>query len=266
VITIGKRVSFATRSFGSNAPVPDPGALAEWVGERRGRTGDLITYQLEEGLVPQIDAGVTNPCAGGSFYHARWAGSLTGVEGTAITEEIGCDPMPLLRDIDDLDLIQKNLWLATPSPSELRLTDRYFHDQEEAAHSLSSAYQEMMRAMRDAGIAGHVLLCEKPAREELEALAGRKVFFFSRNQTKKSLALLLEYQGVVAIRPSGLGLIRDLMGEYEVLKIILLDAEEEDLQQALELKDPDSLLCGGYCNDSCSLYWKSIVEKASLVR
>jgi hypothetical protein len=263
---MGKRVSFPTRSFGSDAPVPDPGALAEWVRERRGRTGDLITYQVEEGLVPQLDAGVTTPCAGGSFYHTRWAGSLIGVEGTAITEEIGCDTLPLLRDIDDLDLIQKNLWLATPSPYGLRLTDNYFHDPEEAAYSLFSAYREMMRAMRDAGIAGHVLLCEKPAREELEALAGRKVFFFSRNQTKKSLALLLEYQSVVAIRPSGLGLIRDLLGEYEVQKIILLDAEEEYLLQALDLKDPDSLLCGGYCDNSCSLYWKSIVEKASLIR
>lgn len=263
---MGKRVSFPTRSFGSDAPAPDPGALAEWVGERRGRTGDLITYQLEEGLVPQLDAGVTTPCAGGSFYQARWAGSLMGVEGTAITEEVGCDPIPLVRDSDDLDLLRKNLWLATPSPYALKLTDRYFHDPEEAAHSLFSAYQEMMRAMRDAGIAGHVLLCEKPAREELEALAGRKVFFFSRNPTEKSLALLLEYQGVVAIKPSGLALIRDLMGEYEVRKIILIDAEEEDLLQALELKDPDSLLCGGYCDDSCSLYWKSIVEKASLIR
>jgi hypothetical protein len=263
---MGKRVSFPTRSFGSDTPAPDPSALAEWVGTRRGRAADLITYQLEEGLCPQIDAGISSPCAGGRFYHDRLLGSLVGIEGTAVIGEIGYDPQSLLHDADDMDVIRKNTWLAAPAPHELGLKDRYFHDPEEAAHSLFSAYQEMMRAMRDAGIAGHVLLCEKPDGEELEALAARKVFFFSHDQTKKSLALLLEYQPVVAIKPSGLGIIRDLMGEYDIQKIVLIDAEEEDLIQALDLKDPDSLLCGGYCPDSCSRYWRSIVEKASFVR
>jgi hypothetical protein len=174
--------------------------------------------------------------------------------------------MPLVHDADDLVMLHKNLWLAVPAPRELGLADRYFHDPEEAAHSLFSAYLGLMRTMRDAGIAGHVLLCERPDGEELEALAGRKVFFFSRDQTKKALALLLEYQPVIAIRPSDLELIGDLMGEYEVQKIVLLDAGEEDLRQALDFKDPDSLLCGGYCRDSCGHYWKNIVENASIVR
>lgn len=266
MITIKKRVSFPTRSFGSDAPVPDPGALAEWVGARRGRLGDLTTYRLEEGLQYQIDAGVTTPCAGGRFYLDRLLDSLIGVEGTGITGEVECDTVSLIRDADVLNTMGKNLWLAIPSPLALGLTNRYFHDQEEATHSLFSAYQEMMRAMRDAGVAGHVLLCDTPTGEELEALAGRNVFFFARHQTKKTLALLLEFQTFVAVRPSGIGLIRDLMGEYDVLKIILLDAGEEDLLQALEFKDPENLLCGGYCHDSCSHYWKSIVEKASLIR
>ena len=263
---MGKRVLFPTRSFGSDAPVPDPGALAEWVGAHRGRSGDLTTYHLEEGLQHQLDAGVTTPCAGGRFYLDRLLDSFIGVEGKMITGEMGCDTSPLLHDADDLNTMGKNLWLAVPSPLELGLTDHYFHDQEEATHSIFSTYQEMMRAMRDAGIAGHVLLCDTPTGEELEALAGRNVFFFTRHQTKKSLALLLEYQAVVAVRPSGLGLISDLMGEYEVRNIVLLDAGEEDIKKALEFKDPENLLCGGYCHDSCSHYWKSIVEKASLVR
>ena len=190
---MGKRVSFPTRSFGSDAPAPDSGALAEWVGARRGRSGDLTTYYLEEGLQYQLDAGVTTPCAGGRFYLDRLLDSFIGVEGKIVTGEIGCDTSPLIHDAGDLQAMQKNLWLAAPSPLELGLTDRYFQDPEEATHSLFSAYQEMMRAMRDAGIAGHVLLCDEPTLEELEALAGRKVFFFSQLQTRKSLALLLEY-------------------------------------------------------------------------
>ena len=262
---MGKRVLFPTRSFGSDAPVPDPGALAEWVGARRGRTGDLITYQLEEGLQHQLDAGVTSPCAGGRFYRDRLLDSLIGVEGTVMTGEMGYDTFPLVHDTDDLNTMGKNLWLAVPSPLDLGLTDQYYHDPEEAAHSLFSAYRVMMRAMRDCDIAGHVLLNEKPSGEELEALAGRNVFFFSHDQKKESLALLLEHQSVIAVRPSGLGLIGDLMDEYEVQKIILIDAGEEDIRQALEFKDPDSLLCGGYCHDSCGQYWKSIVENASIV-
>jgi hypothetical protein len=266
VITMGKRVSFPTRSFGSDAFIPEPGALAEWVGARRGREADLITYQLEMGLFPQIDAGVSSPCAGGRFYFDRVLDSLIGIEGTVITGEMGCNTLPLLHDADDMDIIRKNTWLAVPSPKELGLTDSYFHDSEEAAHSLFSAYQVMMRAMRDAGVAGHVLLCEKPDEEELEALAGRKAFFFSHDQTKKSLALLLEYQSIVAIMPSGLGLIRELLNEYDIHKIVLIDPEKEDLIKALELKEPDNLLCGGYCHNTCSNYWRSIVEKASFVR
>ena len=263
---MGKRVSFPTRSFGSDAPAPDSGALAEWVGARRGRSGDLTTYYLEEGLQYQLDAGVTTPCPGGRFYLDRLLDSFIGVDGKIVTGEIGSDTSPLIQDAGDLQAMQKNLWLAAPSPLELGLTDRYFQDPEEASHSLFSAYQEMMRAMRDAGIAGHVLLCDNPTLEELEALAGRKVLFFNQHQTRKSLALLLEFQTVVAVKPSGLGLIRDLMGEYEVHKIVLIDAEEDDLIQALEFMDPENLICGGYCHDSCSHYWKSIVEKASLVR
>lgn len=262
---MGKRVSFPTRSFGSDAPVPEPGALAEWVGAHRGRSGDLITYQLEEGLQHQLDAGVSYPCAGGRFYRDRLLDSLIGVEGTVMTGEMGWDAVPLVHDIDDLNTMGKNLWLSVPSPLDLGLTDQYFHDPEEAIHSLFSAYRGVMRAMRDGGITGHVLLNEKPSGEELEALAGRNVIFFSKDQKKESLALLLEHQSAIAVRPSALGLIGDLMNEYEVLKIILIDAEKEDIRKALELKDPDSLFCGGYCHDSCGQYWKSIVENASIV-
>jgi len=191
--------------------------------------------------------------------------SLIGVEGTVMTGEMGCDTRALIRDTDDLNTMEKNLWIAVPSPLDLGLTDQYYHDPEEATHSLFSAYRGMMRAMRDNGIAGHVLLNEKPSGEELEALAGRNVIFFSNDQKKESLALLLEYQPVIAVRPQGIRLIGDLMDEYDVQKIILIDAGEADIRQALEVKDPDSLLCGGYCHESCGKYWRSIVENASII-
>jgi len=80
------------------------------------------------------------------------------------------------------------------------------------------------------------------------------------------LEILLEYQGTVAVRSSALGLIEDLMDEYDVQKIILIDAREEDLLRALEIKDAEHLIYGGYCPDSCDHYWKSMVENASVFR
>ena len=261
-----KRVSFLTRSLGSDGPITDREVLAEWVRARRGREADLITYQLEEGLMPQIEAGINTPCAGGKFYQDRLISSLFGIEGRAITGELGCDILPIVKDAEDLASIQKDLWFAFPAPRELGLSNRFYHDSEEGISALLSVYREMMRSMRDKGISGHILHCEKPVKEELETLAGSKVFFFSHIETKKTLEILLEYQGTVAVRSSALGLIEDLMDEYDLQKIILIDAREEDLLRALEIKDAEHLICGGYCPDSCDHYWKSMVENASVFR
>ena len=61
-----------------------------------------------------------------------------------------------------------------------------------------------MREQRDAGIRGHVLLCETINRRELESLAGKKAFFFPQTLNRKSLGFLLEYQQTVALNPGQL--------------------------------------------------------------
>jgi hypothetical protein len=266
MITVGKRIVFSTRSFGSDTPPPDPSILAGWVREHRGRSADLISYFLEEGLVPQVEADVTLPCAGGRFYRRRWQDALTGIEDSVITAEPGCDATQLVADAVDLGRIRKNLRVAIPAPHVLALKDQYFKDSDEADHSLSAVYGDMMRAMRDAGIAGHIVCGERAIPEELAALAGKKVFFFSRDQTARSLSSLLEHQAAVAVRPSALPTLEELMGEYDVQTIILLDPGELDLRQALTIKDQDQLICGGYCRESCDSYWRDLVEKAMIRR
>jgi len=216
--------------------------------------------------MPQIEAGINTPCAGGKFYQDRLISSLFGIEGRTITAELGCNIPPLLKDAEDLASIQKDLWFAFPAPREIGLCNRFYHDSDEAIYALYSVYREMMRSMRDKGISGHILHCDNPVSEELEALAGRRVFFFSHIETKKTLEILLEYQATVAVRSSALGLIEDLMDEYDVQKIILIDSREDDLHRALEIKDAEHLICGGYCQDSCDFYWKSMVENASVIR
>ena len=266
MITVGKRIAFSTRSFGSDASSPDPVHLAEWVRERRGRSADLISYLLDEGLAPQLDAPVTMPCAGGRFYRMRWQDAITGVEDTVITSEPGCDTTELVADARDLERTRKNLWVAIPAPHALALKDRYFNDPDEADHALCAVYADMMRAMRDAGVGGHVVCCERIRTEEIAMLAGKKVFFITWDQTPQSLTRLLEHQPVVAVRSSALPILSELMGEYDVSKIILLDPDEPGLRQALTMKDPDQLICGGYCRESCSGYWRELVEKAAISR
>lgn len=263
---MGKRFSFLTRSFGSDLLPPEPRIVSRWISERKGREGDLTTFLLEQGINLQINAGLSLPCAGGMLYYDRWKQAFTGLTGKVITGELGASPQDLIRDAEDLAGISKGLWIAIPAPYQLGFDDRYYGDQEEANHALFSEYKALMREQRDADISGHVLLCETIHREELESLGGKKVFFFSPNLNRKTLSVLLEYQPEVALDPGNLPLITDLMEEYEVHRIVLLDPEEQDLRQALQIRDPDQILCGGYCHISCEDYWKNLVEKTSILK
>jgi hypothetical protein len=266
MITMGKRLSFPTRSFGSDTVPPDSSLLQAWVAERRGREGDLISFLLEQGIHPQIDAEVTHPCSGGTFYTDRWREAIDGVKDGIMSGELGVRAGDIVRDAEDLARIRKGLSLTAPAPHLLGLHDRYYRDSEEAGEALFSVYRALMRSQRDAGLNGHVLLCDTVRQAELEALARQKVFFFSPVLNRKSLSLLLEYQQIVAVTPSLLPLISDLMGEYDVHRIVLLDPEEQDLRQALQIRDPDQILCGGFCRESCGEYWKNLVKKAEILK
>jgi len=263
---MGKRLSFPIRSFGSDSLLSDPSLLQAWVAERRGREGDLTSFLLEQGIHPQMNAEITYPCAGGSFYSGRWREAIEGVEDGIMTGELGGRMGDVVRDAKDLTRIRKGLFLTIPGPHMLGLHDRYYQDPEEAGEALFSVYRALLREQRDAGIHGHVLLCDTVLRAELEALARQKVFFFSPVMNRKSLSLLLEYQQIVALTPPLLPLLSDLMGEYEVHRIVLIDPEEQDLRQALQVRDPDQIICGGYCKDSCEEYWKNLVKKAEILK
>jgi hypothetical protein len=266
VITMGKRLSFPTRSFGSDPLPPNPMTISRWVSERRGREGDLITCLLEQGIQLQMNAGISLPCSGGLHYRDRWKAAFTGLTEQAITAELGVFHHDVRRDAEDLAHIREDLWISVPAPHVLALEDRYYGNTEDADHAIFSVYKTLMREQRDVGIRGHVLLCKTVQRDELESLAGKKAFFFPHNLNRKSLGILLEYQQTVALKPGQLRLITDLMDEYEVHSIVLLDPEEQDLRQALFIRDPDQILCGGYCTTSCEEYWKILVEKSSILK
>ena len=55
-------------------------------------------------------------------------------------------------------------------------------------------YRTMMRAMRDTGVAGHVLICDRMDDAELTALARQKSSSSHRQPDREDLASLMEHQ------------------------------------------------------------------------
>jgi hypothetical protein len=263
---MGKRLSFSTRSFGSDGPLPDLEALAGWVSRKRGEEGDITSFLLEQELLFQIDAGLTYPCAGGTFSFGRWMQAVANKVRTLQSGEEERESEDLTRETELVTTLLKGVWMAVPAPHALSLPATLSTDSEEGLQDIYEIYSHLMRDGRDGLLGGHILIGSHPKSEELEALADRKVFFFAPYPSRKSLATLLEYQSTVAIRPEHLGLLQDLMNEYEVHRIVIIDPEESDLRNALTIREQDQILCGGYCKVSCKEYWKNLVEKSAILK
>ena len=120
--------------------------------------------------------------------------------------------------------------------------------------------------MRDSGIAGHVLHCDRIVEHELETLAGKKAFFFSCDHDEEGLATLLEYQRVLAVTKKDIPLVEGLIEEYEINRIILLDPDARALMALLQIRDPDQVSMGGYCTSTCDRYWRDLVDASTIVR
>jgi hypothetical protein len=261
-MTMVKRHPLSTRAFGSEPDTPDIPVLAEWVAENRGRSGDLISFQLDEALKHQISAGVASPCTGGKFYKDRVIGCLIGVDNMRVVDEIGVRAEAVTSDARDMASQKKNIWCALPGPHALGITDVYYHDEDEWHDAITGAYRTLMRSMRDAGVGGHVLICETADEAEVSALARQKVFFFAQDMEKESLEALMEYQRQVVVDKDHLPVVFDLAHEYELSQLILLDPDKESIALALSEIDPDQLIAGGYCTVDGDEYWKQLVASA----
>jgi hypothetical protein len=263
---MAKLHKLTTRAFGAEPCIPDIAQLTEWIAEHRGTLADLTTYQLFQSLSPQLVAGIEHPCAGGKFCADRIRSSLLGVVDGCAIDEIAVSPEALTEDAAGIVVQKRNGWCALPAPHVLGLIDGYYHDDEEWSDAITDAYCSMMRAMRDIGIAGHVLIGDKTEEMEVVALSGQKVFFFQPDADKKSLECLMEHQRQIAVRPKHLETVFDLTNEYDLRKIIIVDADAEAIMLALSHLDPDQVSVGGYCLDECEEYWKTLVDSAVYTR
>lgn len=262
---MARKLRFRTRSFGSESRTPDLNELTQWVSGRRGTEGDITTYHLESSLLPQLDAGIDLPCAGGLFFGSRLKESLEGVIEETITGELDYIPDILVADAIDILEMHRDTWFALPAPHYLGIRDKYYGDAEEASQAIITAYKPAMRAMRDAGIRGHVLICSHINPAELESLSGKRVFFFQKDSTAEDLAFLLEYQKQIAIECAQIHLLIDLMEEFVVSGLVILHPEPAALLEAMKHWDPDKIFTGGYCEQECEKFWGSLAGASDLI-
>jgi hypothetical protein len=261
---MAKILPLATRAFGAEPGVPDIASLASWVADHRGTAADLHAFRLDASLAPQLDSGVTFPCAGGLFCRDRILGSLAGLNTNrdSVTGELDVDPSALIGDSLMLAAQKKEVWCALPAPHMLGITNRYYGDDDEWNDAITGAYRTLMRAMRDAGIGGHVIICDRVEETEISILAGKKMFFFAPAPDQKDLVTLMEYQQQVAAGNHMLETLFDLANEYDIHRFIIMDPDKPGIRLALSHLDPDQVTAGGYCTDACSTYWEKLVESA----
>lgn len=257
-----KRHELPTRSFGAEPALPGVSGLADWIAEHRGRSADITTFLLDQSLVPQVTAGIGLPCAGGKFYASRLKECLSGLQGNRAAGELYVDSSPLIEDAAGIVVQKKGAWCAMPAPDLLGITDDFYRDEDEWNLAITGAYRTMMRAMRDTGVAGHVLVADRPPEDEVASLARQKVFWFIPSPDRESLATVLEHQHQVAVPPGGLETLFGLMDEYRVARIILTDPDPDAIRHALARFDPDQVTAGGYCTKDCGDYWKDLVSSA----
>lgn len=244
---MAKRMMIPVRGLGSAVSPPSVSDLAAWAGERAGIGGDLVTYYLTETLRPQKEIDL--PAAGGWFYHERAA--------AACLPDAPADD--ILEDIRTVLSMKRDCWWSLPSAAAP--CDDPDEDQ-------VMAYRQVLRMMRDAGVYGHVILsAQVPTSLELELINGRRAFWYLPVPTEQGLEKVLEVQRDIAVPPSRLPLLQELMGSYSVRKVIVVDAGEADLRQALELVDADNIMTGGFAPaENRTRYWSALVAGSYIPR
>ena len=243
---MAKRLTIPVRSLGSEVDTPTVADLAAWAKTRAGQSGDLITYHLMKTLEAQKE--VYTPAAGGWFYHER---ARQGSLPDASFDDV-------LDDIQTVSAIRKNSWWSLPSAASLFLDP----DEDQIL-----SFRQFLRMMRDAGVFGHIILLKNdPTSLELELVSGRRIFMHLLNPTERGLEKVLEVQRDIAVVPSALPILGEIMDSYSVRKIIVMDGSEPDIRAAMELIDLDNIMVGGYAPAGEPSYWDRLVEGSFIRR
>ncbi|MDD4127541.1 MAG: hypothetical protein PHV39_07640 [Methanomicrobium sp.] len=261
-----KRQNLILESFGAeNIPNPNPHALSKWILEEKRSCCDLLSYKIECQIKDQKNY-VDFPCVGGIFYRQRITESLSCIKSGFLTGEPDADLEYFRYDSERIYKYSKKSGFAFPPPSELGIDDAYYNDRADFIGSLCYAYRKIMREQRDYGTKKHLMLSNRFDAAELDELSRERVFFFSPAGESKTLKSILEYQNIIAIMPEKLPVIFELLNEYEIKKIAVINGRPENYDKCLEYFDPENIISGGFCNNSGDDYWENLKERAFIMR
>jgi len=263
---MSRRLKLATHGLGAEPHIPEIGRLSAWIAEHRGTPADLTTYRLFESLSPQIEAKIDFPCAGGVFLKEKIQQCLSGVTERKVIDELSVNTSPLSEDACFAATMKRNIWFALPAPHFLNLSDSYYNDGAEWEDALARVYRTIMREMRDAGAAGHILISEKAHESEIAALARREVLFYPQDPGIDGFKDVLEHQSSVVVNRSNIMQAFAHFEEFDISQMIIIEPETETLKAAFSYLDADQIRAGGYCTEECAEYWKKIVRMSEYTR
>jgi hypothetical protein len=221
---------------------------------------DLMTFRLLESARPQVAAGIGTVAGGGRFYADRLQNGIVGLEGGVLREDPYPRPEDLVMDVRALSMLARSPFATVPAPSDLAIVDRYFSDPDEAGLAVRDVYKALMRSMRDAGVAGHVLLATAPSEDEVSDFASPTTFIFCPDADEETLAVLMEHQRPCVLHGHHVQRLAGLVDQFGRRPVYLLDPGEEEIGVAFDVLDPEYVRIGGFCMDDCESYWSNLAR------
>jgi len=251
-----KKIRLKTISLGSEPYQPDIEELTGFIRTMKGQEVDLISYYLTRSLKEQVAAGISSPAGGGLFMQSRFERALT-----YSPEECHVDPSDFVADAKLMTYISSPVWSVLPAPSLIQGSPD--PDDEEEYARYCDLFSRILRSMRDHFISGHIFLARDVFPIDVEFLASQKTTFLIPDGTMEAQSKLLEFQSQIALTNNHVSFIDDLIDQYEIRTLILIDPSEEGYKIALKYLDPDQILVGGYGSGSEKEYWKKVAEGAT---
>jgi hypothetical protein len=254
---MAKKIRLKTISLGSEPDQPDIDDLAGFIRLMKGQEADLTTYYLIRSLEMQREAGISSPAGGGIFLQSRFEDAL-------ICSPEGCHVNTSVFEAD----AQAMTRIAGPGrsvlPSPGLLSGSPDPEDEETYAEFCEAYAKVLRSMRDQKITDHILYAKEINQIEAELLSSRKTIFVAPEGNIAVQSELLEVQSTIALTSTRVQFIDELIDQFDIRMLILVDPDEEGFKRALKHLDPDKIQVGGYGRGEEGKYWRHIAEGAEI--
>jgi hypothetical protein len=72
--------------------------------------------------------------------------------------------------------------------------------------------------------------------------------------------LILEYRQNIVIYPNKIPVLTEIMNEYEVKSLTVVDGKKNDFKELMNHFDPENIISGGFEKPGNPDYWKKISE------